>query len=323
MKTISKVLCALVLAAGFVACTDPDRNPEFTSYTFVTFVGSGYSVAEDTVQFDIPVMVYPKPNGDITVTLAIVDDESKTATLGTDFTLENDVLSFTAADTVNTKAMTVKVVNHTGVFTNTLGFNVEIKEIVGDAVVVGTNNLVSVIIKDLDHPLSAILGEYDLDGLFYNSGLYLLQPNASAIGLKPVAFTTDADDPTIVWISSLCPMYGWYAEGVSKVYGKVADDFSTIKVPYGQILSANYGEGLVPVGLQKLSYDSTNGLDIADFEEGECITFTRDTEAEGTVYKSTDNWDYMDLDEGGNPTYINVPIIGGYHPSYPASLTKK
>lgn len=322
MKKTIKILLALVLSVALVSCKDSDRNPVFTSYTFVTFVGSGYSVAEDTVKFNIPVQVYPKPNGDITVTLAVVDDEDKTATLGTDFTLENDVMTFTAADTTNTQNLVVNVVNHAGVFTNTLGFDLEIKEIVGDGVVLGTNNLVSVVIKDLDHPLSAILGDYDLDGLFYNNGsLYRLGPNAAAIGFKPVTFTTDPDDPTIVWISSLGPMYGWYATGNSKVYGKVADDFSTIKVPFGQLCSADYGDGngLCPVALLEL----TSSLGFADSAEGACITFTRDTEAEGIVYVSVDNWDYCDIDEGGKPLYINVPILGGYNASYPATLTKK
>ena len=306
MKTTIKILLALVLSVGLFSCGGSERNPEFTSYTFVTFTASDYSVAEDTVEFSIPVQVYPKPNGDITVTLAVVDDPEATAKVGTDFTLEDDVLTFSAEDTVNTKAMTVKVVNHAGVFTNTLDFAVEIAEVVGDNVVVGTNNYVPVVIKDLDHPLSAILGNYTPAGYCFNSG------KAYNFGgfVKTITFSTDPEDATKVWFSTLTALHEALGTkgGNPKVYGIVSEDMKTIKVPYGQITSADFGEGLIQQTLLETIYVSGVGIDFIDPEEGDCITFTRQ-EGDGIVFASHDSWDYWDV-EDGSPAYYNFPVLG-------------
>ena len=302
MKTTIKILFALVLSALLFSCTDPARKPEFSSYTFVTFVGSSYTVNEDTVQFAVPVQVYPAPNGDITVTVAVVDNPDAKAKVGTDFSLVNEVLSFTAADSTNTQNLLVNIVNHDGVFTSNMDFALEITEVVGDNVVLGHNSEVSVIIKDLDHPLSAILGAYEITGkaFYYTGNIYAL----SAFGFTETTLEPYEGDVTKVW-AVLSPVN-------APSWGIVSEDMKKITFPFAQKDSCLYkGEWeyyklyeTIPV----LGDSGLEGVDYVEPEEGAGLVFTLDETADGTVYATHTDYDLWYEDESGLDWQL--PIFG-------------
>ena len=111
----------------------------------------------------------------------------------------------------------------------------------------GASNTCSVTINDLDHPLSAILGDFTAKGESYFNG-----PQEWTM-----TFLKDAGDVTKVWIYNIFGSDNW-ADTDTMFYGLVDDDLTNISVPLGQETEYKYG-GTTPCVL--LGFDGKDGWD--------------------------------------------------------------
>lgn len=220
MKNIVKAFAVLAGIASLAACT------KYADYKWVPFVSlDNYSatVAESdpATTWELPVHLYNFDNA-CTVTYTV---EAVSATAGVDYTVVDPtgVLNFTGNDT---QVIPVKISGQPGIYTGDLKFRITLASASND-VTLGDISVCTVTVKDLDHPLSAILGEYTADGTCgFGRNLQW-----------PVTFSPDEKDVHKVWIDyivgfvSLNGVEGW---GNWSVYGIVSDDLKTITIPYLQ-----------------------------------------------------------------------------------------
>lgn len=236
-------LFSIVLMGSLVASCHLNDMPTFNdSDAFAAFKTSSMSIAEDGGTLNIPVSVTSLGGVATTVSYEFVNGSAKQ---GVDFedASGSGTISFGAGETL--KNITVKIINHPGVFTGDLKFSVKFKS-AGD-VKMGASNTCSVTINDLDHPLSAILGDYACK-------------STSAWGddLEWIMnFSKDASDVSKVWIYNIFASDGW-ADWDTIFYGLVDDDLTNISVPLGQETEYKYG-GTTPCVL--LGFDGEEGWD--------------------------------------------------------------
>ena len=236
-------LFSIVLMGSLVASCNLNDMPTFNdSDAFAAFKTSSMSIAEDGGTLNIPVSVTSLGGVATTVSYEFVNGSAKQ---GVDFedASGSGTISFGAGETL--KNIAVKIINHPGVFTGDLKFSVKFKS-AGD-VKMGASNTCAVTINDLDHPLSAILGDYACK-------------STSAWGddLEWIMnFSKDASDVSKVWIYNIFASDGW-ADWDTIFYGLVDDDLTNISVPLGQETEYKY-QGTTPCVL--LGFDGEEGWD--------------------------------------------------------------
>ena len=211
------IFAALSLAAVFASC---DRRAEFQSAKFITLDHYSYSVDETVGEISIPVHIYNQDCHEVQVSVKGVDG---TALAGTDFELlspTSGVLTFPGG----TDSLVVKVAikPHEGVYTGNKSFKVQVASTT-DGVVNGNLTTAVVTINDLDHPLSAILGDYTATGLVAIAG--------GAAQWK-VTFAANEESVSKVDVINL----SCFDE---TVVGDVSEDMNVITIPYGQLYEAN------------------------------------------------------------------------------------
>lgn len=236
-------LFSIVLMGSLVASCHLNDMPTFNdSDAFAAFKTSSMSITEDGGTLNIPVSVTSLGGVATTVSYEFVNGSAKQ---GVDFedASGSGTISFGAGETL--KNIAVKIINHPGVFTGDLNFSVKFKS-AGD-VKMGASNTCTVTINDLDHPLSAILGDYACK-------------STSAWGddLEWIMnFSKDASDVSKVWIYNIFASDGW-ADWDTIFYGLVDSDLTNISVPLGQETEYKYG-GTTPCVL--LGFDGEGGYD--------------------------------------------------------------
>ena len=206
-------------------------------------------------------------------------------------------------------------------FTNSVKFNVELVSATND-VAISSFNKCAFTIKDLDHPLAAMLGSYSIDGrwLYYSNGnVYKF----SAVEFAEITISPDSTDPTKVWFDEIGPAFHLFNMGdPAPFYGTVSSDMKTIKIPYGQdfTIMEQY-----PVKLCPVDYNDTDGVFVGEFKDGDAITFTLDETATARTYKSSDSWDIFDVEDGkvkSNGWY--TPVLGSlFNSAWETVITKK
>lgn len=219
MKNIVKAFVAFAGIAGLAACAKP---AQFNNPPFVIMEVSSATVEESTEAktIQIPVLAYGVKE-ECTVTYAV---EAGTAKEGVDFSLSDasGVLKISPAS--ESQSISVVVTGQPGVYTGNTQFKVKLVS-ASNGVVLGASSTCTVTVKDLDHPLSAILGEYVADG-------------TDVFGKEiawPVSVTPDEKNIHKVWLKNVIalPYYNDLDWDMS-VYGIVSDDLKTITIPYLQ-----------------------------------------------------------------------------------------
>ncbi len=236
-------LFSIVLMGSLVASCHLNDMPTFNdSDAFAAFKTSSMSITEDGGTLNIPVSVTSLGGVATTVSYEFVNGSAKQ---GVDFedASGSGTISFGAGETL--KNIAVKIINHPGVFTGDLNFSVKFKS-AGD-VKMGASNTCAVTINDLDHPLSAILGDYTAKGESYFNGAQEWT----------MSFLKDASDVTKVWIFNIFASDSW-ADTDTVFYGLVDDDLTNISVPLGQETEYKYS-GTTPCVL--LGFDGEDGWD--------------------------------------------------------------
>ena len=127
-------------------------------------------------------------------------------------------------------------------YTGDLKFDIELSTPAN--VSLGINSVCTVTISDVNHPLTAMLGEYTVTG---DSYWYGVQSWTSTI-LK------DENDDHMVWFNNL---HNAATMSSLNVYGNVDDDMTTITLPFGQATEYVYSYG-VPCFLYGFNGDAVD-----------------------------------------------------------------
>ena len=230
MKNIAKIIAAGSVLFAMTACS---HVAKYTTYDFVAFAATSYTVNESTTTLVIPVCAYPE-NGEPNTTVTF-DVKDASAVAGTDFTFApaNGVLNFSGE---KAQSITVTILGHPGVFTGDLKFTIELKDASNDYEM-NSYAKATVTIKDEDHPLLDLFGKYTMGGEILDTSGYVYETwtmNVSAY----------EGDVTRIWLDVTAPIfssgyYGSYFKNLPAVYGIVSSDKETITIPCPQETAAN------------------------------------------------------------------------------------
>ena len=225
MKKIIKFLYIFVIGAMFLASCEPNEIPTFQDKdSFVGFTKPSISVSENAGVVKLPVTFGSPVGKSITATYTVKDG---TAKQGTNYSLKNAAATVTFdAQTMNT-FIELNIINLAGKFTGDIKFTVTISDVPGANV--GGDNVCTVTINDLDHPLTPILGNFNATGTSYFDG-------ATSWA---VTLAKDASDVSKVWITGLV------SGTTNPVYGVVNSTMTEIKVPVGQEILKHSSYGFI------------------------------------------------------------------------------
>jgi len=234
MKNILKYFAGIAAAAALFACSPYE---DYTTTAFVVLdantieIPEGpYTAGTDTL-ISIPVHIQNHKDA-CTVAYTVTDVD---ATAGTDYTLVDNsgVLNFAAG--VETQEIEIKISGQPGLFTGNLSFIIALTSATNDVVVAATNEC-EVVIKDLDHPLSALFGTWNIDAVnLGTSGSY-------GYYTHPIVISAYAGDATKVWIDHITLFtynYASYLTTSPAVYANVSSDLKTISIPVPQTTKAH------------------------------------------------------------------------------------
>ena len=248
---MNKINKLFVLAAGIFVLASCNRIPEYKTAPFARLADddTAYEVNEDTVSFRIPVTAYNAEGLSGNVTFEVKDG---TAKAGTNYTIEpaGGVLSFNGN---GTQYITVKVVNLKGEFTGSLGFSINVTGATGDLTLSGPRSA-TVTIKDLDHPLAAILGTWvatKWDGYWGDN-----------YAGKALTIEADPDDVTKVFVKNLDPYTPSLGVVTLPVVGQVNEEKNQIVIEAGQPLTEDERlEGFFYISFNDPNPDAADNFD--------------------------------------------------------------
>lgn len=219
MKT-NRILAAALLAASLASCT---QKLQFNDVPFAAFDSVVVATTEIDGAVDIAVTATSCTKA-FSVVFEVIENTAKT---GVNFEiLDNDaqVLTFTPQNP--TQIIKVGIIDLSGTFTGDTSFSLKLASAT-EGVNLSGNTVCKVSIKDFDHPLAAMLGDYNGVG----SDAY-----GSALSF-PLSVTPDESDTYKVWFEPIVPFL--YMNGISgfslSVYGTVSPDMKTITIPFFQL----------------------------------------------------------------------------------------
>lgn len=255
MKKIN-MLAAVVALVLSASC---DRSIEFQHETFATFDAVSFAVDETAGKVRIPVSIYNPTGSEIQVSVKGVDGSAK---VGEDFELSypaSGILTFSADKSTDTLEFAIKP--YEGVFTNNKDFTVEIASVTS-GVSTGLLRTAKVTIKDVDHPLASILGNYSAAGVSAASGAYAWD------------VVIDKNDDSVQMVNVIS-----FNDWGETLVGLVSDDMSTIIIPFGQMYVASgydtmfvgWGAGgyYAPSGNLILTKTATGWIQSTDLDDDE------------------------------------------------------
>ena len=251
MKLNIKYLSFLLAGAVALASCDKNEPNVFDDKdAFVAFDAVSVTYAEDYSKdgatFKIPVTLASVKGLEETVKFEVVTPEQKGAVAGVNFELltTTGVLSFDAEN--RTQYIEFKTMTD-GEYTGDLEFSVKL--LPSETLPVGSESECTVIISDIDHPLTFMLGAYSATGVHFVKETSLAWT---------MTIYKDSEDDHKVWIDNIFANDGWAAED-TRYYGIVSDDNTTLNIPFGQESEYKYG-GTTPVTLLGLTAEG-NGFD--------------------------------------------------------------
>lgn len=240
MRNIFKFLIIGVLAI-LASCDDLNEVPEFSdSDAFVAFDNALVGVNEDGLTLNVPVTLASISGMSQSITYTIIDGTAKE---GVNFTLEDASQTLTFDAENRTQYIVINIVNDPGVFTGDLSFQIQLSE--DGAIKPSAQNMCDVVIRDLDHPLAAYLGEWTASGnSAYNGDVQWT-----------VTIDKDPEDVTVLWVSEI--IYGFVKYGYTypsrdtRFYAVVNED-GEMQFPIGQTCAYQY-QDTYPISLEGLT----------------------------------------------------------------------
>lgn len=271
-KNMKKIYSVIALAAGLVmlASCNVNKEPVFNdSDAFVAFNNAAFSCIETDGEISVPVTLASLNGMSTTVSYGAVNGSAKE---GVNFELVDGAGTLTFTPAERTQYIKVKILDPgveyeegerlAGLYTGDLKFSLEFKS-TGD-VAASRQNACTVTIKDIDHPMSALLGDYSMSAVSYFNG--------------PVRWTMsilkDENDDHMVWFFNIFAVDG-FADTDTMYYGNVDADMTTITIPLGQ--ESEYTRS---TGYHLTLYGVDNELE--GYETGN-LTVTIEKDANGKV----------------------------------------
>lgn len=242
---------SIVALAAFAASCNLNDNPVFNDDdAFVAFDSPSASCNETDGEISIPVTLASVQGIATTISYEAVDGSAKA---GTNFDLVDGTGTLTFSAENRTQYIKVKIydpeVTYTdegeregGRYTGDLKFTLKFKST--GSVNASADNSCTITINDLDHPLSAILGDWTFSAVC-----------RGADASWPCELRKDPDDDHLVWFYDLVyfSRSGWDGWDIS-YYGIVSEDLTTITIPLGQESEYTYSNGQ-PVVLYSVDAD--------------------------------------------------------------------
>ena len=231
MKNILKYIAGAVAVASLAGC---NLNPLPTfdeSESFVAFDKSAVSVNEDAGTVTLPLTIASIDPAKSNVSYELVDGTAKEG-VNYESGDESAVVVFDGES--RTGAIVVNIKNVAG-YTGDLSFTVKLVSATG--LKLGASSACTVTINDLDHPLSAILGEYTATAHDYFDDVDVSWT---------VTLMKDPDYVNVVWVDGFTASFaGTYPSADYRIYGNVVKDedgnISGITFPCGQSLPDKVG----------------------------------------------------------------------------------
>lgn len=253
MKRITKYIGLALAVSAFAASCNKNAEPVFNDKdAFVAFDKVSLSVAEDYSKdgktFKVPVTLASVKGFEETLKFEITEPAKNGAKAGVNYELvtTSGVLSF---DAENRTAYIEFKTKTDDTFTGDLKLEIEIfgNEEIG----VGSENICTLTINDIDHPLGFMLGDYTVTG----------KDNWDGVVSWTMTISKDEEDITKVWIHNLA---NWDRAGV-EFYGIVNAEKTLINIPFGQECELTYNDE--PIYLYGLTNEgngySSGSMDIA------------------------------------------------------------
>ena len=232
MKNTYKLLYIVMMAAIFTSCKN-DPIMFDSSKTFVAFTSTSVSVVENENALDIPVMVAGVPGSPaVTVNFEVkTEGIANPAVEGTDFT----ILSSGSVDFPDGSGM-VNITIHpidNGVFTGDKSFELVLTSN-SKNYPTGAENVITVTLKDNEHPLAKWIGTYSVSAVsYYSPGQY--------DELWSVTTEPDPNDVNKLIIT------GVGAPGSGPLKATINLEEMSITLAPGQVLGDVYGYGSISV----------------------------------------------------------------------------
>lgn len=255
MKNIVKAFAVLAGIMSLAACV----KTEYNAVPFVSLNARSATVPESdpATTWLLPVHVrnHAKPCT-VTYTVEAIDAQS-----GVDYELvdASGVLNFTGNESKN---IAIAIKGQVGTYTGDLKFRVKLVSAT-DGVELGALSTCTVSIKDLDHPLSALFGDYTFSSVFNVNGGY----NYGSWEMNMSAYEGNTSR---VWIDKMTIFQAdaYYNAYIPKgsVYGIVSEDRTTIEIPVPQEMESTAASAFgvdEPFTLYKYTGHNIN----ADFEK--------------------------------------------------------
>ena len=254
MKNYNKILTIAFVALLLVpSCKKLNQTPVFeASESFAAFKTSSAKVDENKGQVVIPVQIASIDPVQTAVSYKLVDGSAK---VNENYKDTNDSAVLTFDGTTREQNITIEILDKAGAFTGDLNFSVEL--IAATGLKLSAENKCTVTIIDLDHPLAAILGEYEVSAYGHWEHELTYKMNLSK----------DPKDISIVWCDGILPMVAGNAS-FSPVYAVVTKDEETEKYtltfPMEQVLAGDAVTGDGDLVLLELYY--SGGYYLGDAE---------------------------------------------------------
>lgn len=281
MKKFILFFSVIFIGAFLLTSCELNEIPKFNEDdAFASFGKTSVEISEQGGTLAIPVILASVEGISTTVTYKIVDGTAKS---GTHFSPVDGsaTLSFDANN--RTSNILININDLSGLYTGDLNFTVELLN--SPDVSIGSDNVCSVTINDEDHPLAAILGDYNASGESYFNG-----PEQWTISLLK-----DPDDESIVWIDNL-------VNGGSNlaVYGVVNSEMTEIKVPAGQRIAESSSYGFIEL---KAFYGPYGEEEIP---EGENITIKINPDYSMEILDEVGSYVWSGADKTDGLGYYNI-----------------
>lgn len=303
-KTV-KIFAGAAVLASFAACS---QKIDFETFDYARLEATSYTFNEDAGTVTIP--VYANKGASGTVNFEVIETSAK---LGTDFTVEpaNGSLNINNGG----GAITVNIVYHEGELTGDLTFGIKLTG-ASDGLTIGGIYATTVKIKDIDHPLTELFGEYTFSGVTYNSNGYVLPSWTMTMG--PV--DGNLEQVTIDHITYFSIGYGSYT-GAMPVVGTVSPDKKTITIEVPQITEGSAASGW-DLDENFVLY-AHSGVDGEYDTEAGVITFTL---LEDGSWVTQDSYGFStpsDVAEYPDLFYYYCVVYSNFNTKYPTTFTKK
>ncbi len=229
MKNILKYIAGAAAAATLAGC---DLNPLPTfdeADSFVAFDKAAVSVNEDAGTVTLPLTIASVNPVKTNISYELVDGTAKS---GENYEISDESAVLVFDGTERTGSIVVNIKNIAGTYTGDLSFSVKLVSATG--LNLGASSVCTVTINDLDHPLSAILGEYTATAHDYFDGVDV---SWTATLMK------DPEDINVVWVDGFTATFaGYYPSSDWRIYGNVVKDedgnVTGINFPCGQTFAS-------------------------------------------------------------------------------------